>query len=727
VSFVFSAAQAETFTVAVLPDTQDYCNDNMEQNESINIFKGETQFIANNRAAMNIVFVSHLGDVVSHRSSYWAEWSRAVSAMNNLKNTGIPMGMAPGNHDYDDSTDGVMYNSTYWNSYFGPSTSYFSGKSWYGGACINGTDTSGMSSWQTFSAGGIYFLHIAFELDPSDDVLAWADNLIATHPNYRVIITNHAYMSSAGNRYQPPSTLRATYPNNSSQEVWDEFIKTHSQIFMVLCGHSSGTYCRVDNNNDGHKVYQIESDYQNVPSDDGSGNLGLGGGWFRLMEFDTDTGAIHIRTYSSLHNKYSNDPLFTDGSEYARYYAPFNYDGGGTGDLYPQDHPKSSDFYIYNAFSPNVKTHIDGVYNSFDAASVSTIYKTTGLSFDRQSTAPDGNYDKLYMTNYSSDPAQRGLYAIDIYNGSYGSRIALSGVDSPIASAVDFQNRVYVTYTGTSSLWRVTNLSGIPETTQIVANNLMGSVSASDDDPFSMGVVPNNFGGGFSAGTDVIVFDNGVDNNYAESVYVVRTITGNSTILWTTGNDGIDNNLRGAVDEYGGYAYWCEGTLPSETIEGLVKYYIYRVNGNGVYQKIYFSLSFFGPGVGDGLAVNPADGSVWLPIVNADDSKSIIRLNIADATAFNGSNLLADWGEEFVLINDNELVGNDISMNGMVFSPDGKLLAIAGYGSGVPADNKIVVLNVIPLCKIGYTDGDLNGDCRIDFGDFAILAANWTE
>jgi hypothetical protein len=169
--------------------------------------------------------------------------------------------------------------------------------------------------------------------------------VIAAHPGYRVIVTMHAYMSSNGTRYTT-SKYRMSYPHNTVQEVWDEFIKTHSQIFMVLCGHSSGAYHCVDMNNSGSKVHQIVSDYQSIPSD-GSGSLGYGGGWFRLMEFDTDTGAIHVRTYSSLHNKYSNDPLFTDGSEYARYYAPFNYDSDGTGPLLESSNPKSSDFYIY--------------------------------------------------------------------------------------------------------------------------------------------------------------------------------------------------------------------------------------------------------------------------------------------------------------------------------------------------------------------------------------------
>ena len=57
-SWTFSPYNYENFTIIVLPDTQYY-------SESFPaVFDNQTQWIADNIEQMNIVFVTHLGDVV---------------------------------------------------------------------------------------------------------------------------------------------------------------------------------------------------------------------------------------------------------------------------------------------------------------------------------------------------------------------------------------------------------------------------------------------------------------------------------------------------------------------------------------------------------------------------------------------------------------------------------------------------------------------------------------
>lgn len=348
--------QTGTFTIAVLPDTQNYVKTNVTQPASINIFKGETQFIADNADNMNIVFVSHVGDVIQSQSIQPIQWTRADSAMRIILNAGIPLGMAAGNHDYDtwtaNGSDWYISGATYWNNYFGNLTAYAGGVG-YGSAYINDTDTSGMTSWQTFSAGGLDFLHIALEIEASDAVLNWAGNVIAMHPTYKVIVTTHEYLGSTA-KYCI-GAYREPYAYNTIEQLWSKFIKVHPQIFMVLCGHTGLSSRRVSINNAGKEVYQLMSDYQSMPSDT-AGALGQGGGWLRLMEFNTATGMIHVRTYSSLLGKYSNDASLTDGSEYARFWAPFNYANDGTGDLLDSEDYRSNDFSFYSeAILPVVK------------------------------------------------------------------------------------------------------------------------------------------------------------------------------------------------------------------------------------------------------------------------------------------------------------------------------------------------------------------------------------
>src|SRR3546814_9445187 len=59
-----------------------------------------------------------------------------------------------------------------WNSVFGADTPFFKKKPWYVDS-FNG----GANSAQVFEAGGFRFLHIGFEMAPSDEVLKWAEGV----------------------------------------------------------------------------------------------------------------------------------------------------------------------------------------------------------------------------------------------------------------------------------------------------------------------------------------------------------------------------------------------------------------------------------------------------------------------------------------------------------------------------------------------------------------------
>ncbi|MCY2926190.1 MAG: metallophosphoesterase, partial [Planctomycetota bacterium] len=189
-----SLASAASFTVAVIPDTQNYCDTAVTQETSAQVFARETAYLVGQKAAQNIVFTSHVGDVVQHGDLNAVEWTRATTAMNNLAAANMAFGMVPGNHDYDNysHTTGSrpLAGSIAWNANFGPGSSYFAGKSWYGGS-FNG----GLDSYQTLSGGGYNFLHISLEQEASDTALAWAQGVLDAHPNMPAIVTTHEYIS----------------------------------------------------------------------------------------------------------------------------------------------------------------------------------------------------------------------------------------------------------------------------------------------------------------------------------------------------------------------------------------------------------------------------------------------------------------------------------------------------------------------------------------------------
>jgi hypothetical protein len=352
----FATVSGNSFTIAVISDTQNYSDFTYPQPASINNFIAQTQYLASNMNDMKLAFVTHVGDVVQHgdgtngvagNSSYGAgaEWENAMEALNILSASGLPFGVVPGNHDYDNysysSGSRPLVSNVMWKKYLGSSSPYFAGKPWYGGASDQLAYNSGLSSYQTFCAGGKKFLHISLEMEPGNNALAWAQGVINSHLGYATIVTTHSYLSPpADSDSNPPYVVPATintagYLNNSPAgwnnlvTVWNNFISQNAQIFMVLCGHSwgatdangvsKGENIRVDNNTAGNPVYQILSDYQGNTT---AGSKG-GDGWFRFMEFDMGTNSIHCYTYSTLLSEkagqngettFREDPLFSDFS-----------------------------------------------------------------------------------------------------------------------------------------------------------------------------------------------------------------------------------------------------------------------------------------------------------------------------------------------------------------------------------------------------------------------------
>jgi len=343
------------FTIAVIPDTQNYVDNTKKQPASIKDFLTETAYLAAHKNALNLVFVTHVGDVVQHGDgtngapgdkSYGGqtEWDRALCAMKVLADANIPFGMSPGNHDYDNfsyskGSNRPLTSKVMWNRYFGSRSWLFAFKPWYGGASDQLAYDPGLSSFQIFEAGGKNFLHISLQMEASDAALAWAQGVIDAHPNYATIVTTHSYLRPppAGDTQPPlaePATRNAaaylttsgscsggpeaTSPGgcNSGQQVWDKFISKNDQIFVVFCGHSwnsavdgisQGENIRINSNNYGHPVYQVLTDYQGntVGADGVVGSDPGGGGWLRLLEFDRKAGTIHFRTYSPVLGKYA--------------------------------------------------------------------------------------------------------------------------------------------------------------------------------------------------------------------------------------------------------------------------------------------------------------------------------------------------------------------------------------------------------------------------------------
>lgn len=368
-----AAGDDDTFTIAVIPDTQNYLDYTHQEAEGFpfdanKLFIQQMQYIADNleSAGGEIAFVSSLGDVWQHQSeamdpahaerglervpnptfdSHFAPTEKVHTVEMPKAHEGfsliagkVPFSVVPGNHDYDAmwtdanhppaekinpadlSTLGVLHPGGLDNfrSVFGAETDFFKDKSWYVASHDGGADSA-----QVFEAGGYRFLHIGLQFDPPNASLAWAAGVIEQYPGLPTIVSTHDYMDTSGERKANPIIDgHAVDPiHNNPEMVWEKLISKHDQVFMVLCGHQHAQATRVDDNEFGNPVWQMLSDYQgrnqtlvDAGYDMGPWPQGVGDGWLRFLEFDM-SGAepvVHVRTYSTHYEVQSSDlPEYT--------------------------------------------------------------------------------------------------------------------------------------------------------------------------------------------------------------------------------------------------------------------------------------------------------------------------------------------------------------------------------------------------------------------------------
>ena len=265
------------YTVLYLPDTQYYSASFPAT------FMVQVQWIASVKDSLNIVFVSHLGDVVDH-DDVPGEWAVASAAMAVLDSI-VPLGIAPGNHDITGPWGGTAGSWSKYRSYF-PANRY-SGKPYWGGY-YNLNMGSRASSYQKIVAGSDSLLFLHLEFQAPDDVLAWARGVVDAHPNHRAFVSTHSYMNGAGVR--TVSTKYTRTDGNNGEQIWQELVRRSPNIRLVHGGHYCGEARTVSVNDAGLGVDEILTDYQCNPNG--------GDGWLRYYVFKPGLGEIHAYTYS---------------------------------------------------------------------------------------------------------------------------------------------------------------------------------------------------------------------------------------------------------------------------------------------------------------------------------------------------------------------------------------------------------------------------------------------
>jgi len=277
------------YSFLIVPDTQNACTSYPD------VLQATTDWIKANRESEKIKFMVHLGDWTNFNAdSEWIKNQKTFGTILNLTYFGLI-----GNHDYPDISD--VRDSTKINTYF--PLSLQEAMPTFGGAFEEGKVDN---VYHEFNVGGVPYLIIGLEFGPRDEVLTWADKVVADHPNHRTIIATHGYLWKNG-MLDPGTNCWPSHYGMSSQEgntvndatdMWNKLIKKHANICMVLCGHMSGENITnfPETGDHGNRIQQFLID----PQDYEKSGIGI----VTLMKFNEEKGTVSFEYYSTYKQAY---------------------------------------------------------------------------------------------------------------------------------------------------------------------------------------------------------------------------------------------------------------------------------------------------------------------------------------------------------------------------------------------------------------------------------------
>ncbi|MBO5969641.1 MAG: metallophosphoesterase [Clostridia bacterium] len=275
------------YALAFLPDIQ-YMTQSYPGSLQIMI-----DYLVEKGKTKNIQYVLGLGDITNSNTD--KEWSTILRQTNRL-NGYLPYALTPGNHDGINSGGKEVLDNIY-----AKKTGHYYQLVEKNGGFFN--KDSVRNTYHTFTVGEVDFLVIALDFGATDDILAWAGELLNSHPNHRAIILTHGYLNSDGttldsNDYASPDTYVRSL--NSGEDIWEKLVSKHENIAMIVSGHMHhDTIVVTPREGDaGNTVYQILMDPQSTCKK--LGGLGAIG----MMYFTADGNHAKVEYYSTVFEKY---------------------------------------------------------------------------------------------------------------------------------------------------------------------------------------------------------------------------------------------------------------------------------------------------------------------------------------------------------------------------------------------------------------------------------------
>ncbi len=309
------------YSFAVVGDTQTMSEDDPKAMEKI------YDWLIANKDTQKIEYVLGMGDITDDSTD--TEWENADKFIRKLDGV-IPYSLCRGNHDDWDDFNRILHNGFYETTISGmmnegdvdltdptqPGLKEGTLPDGTTGLITNRGDVpeGGIvkgdltNSYRTIEAGGTKYLIMTIDFAPSGAALQWASDVIAAHPDHKVIITTHAYMYRDGTTLDkddcyPPSYYKGYTDAQNGDDMWNKVFSKHENVLMVLSGHDPWQHIvyRQDKGEKGNTVTQMLVDAQYVDRYIGSTAM------VAMLYFSEDGNTMTVRFYSVEKNCYGSE------------------------------------------------------------------------------------------------------------------------------------------------------------------------------------------------------------------------------------------------------------------------------------------------------------------------------------------------------------------------------------------------------------------------------------
>lgn len=282
------------YTMIHYADTQNLIGYGQED-----IYYETMNWVANNKDKMNIVYLSHLGDVTQNNTM--KEWEIAKNGFSMIQGK-VPYNISLGNHDYPSPSHGVgaeFRDETNFKTYFTYDW-YMNG---YTDASLGGAfeENNPVNVYKCIKVGDIEYIMFALEFGPRDEVLEWVSEVLKANPNKKAMISTHSYFTRDGklSTFDVQKYGGDFKDGNEGVAIWNKLVRKNKNIVLVNCGHVMGTRSQqnVRKNQAGGNVVEIMADPSSIarfPDDNG----------LLMIYAFTNEGTMHTYYYSPYKDMY---------------------------------------------------------------------------------------------------------------------------------------------------------------------------------------------------------------------------------------------------------------------------------------------------------------------------------------------------------------------------------------------------------------------------------------